>query len=45
MKPLCEFLKNKYIDCKKDNYRENYINYKDCQMYFDLLKACTYYLE
>ena len=45
MKALCDFLTNKYIDCKKDNYRENNYDFKECQKYFELLKACTYYLE
>ena len=45
MKPLCDFLINKYVKCKHDKYNENKFDFKECQKYFVMVKACTYYLE
>ena len=43
MKPLCEFLVNRYISCKREINNEN--KNKECGNYFKLLKTCIYYFE
>jgi len=43
MKPLCEFLVNRYVRCKREIDNENL--YNECSNYFKLVQKCVYYFE